>query len=79
MQASRLLSDAAHRFSNPRLATLAALVRLDAFTRVKKANDDLVAQLLKEKEDDIKRSDFELMSSIPTSFRPRRNNVKRRS
>ena len=47
LQASRLLSDDAHRFSNPRLATLAAQVRLDAFTRVEKANDDMVAQLLK--------------------------------
>jgi len=33
-------------------------VRLDAFTRVKKAIDDMVAQLLKEKEDEIKHKDF---------------------
>jgi septal ring factor EnvC (AmiA/AmiB activator) len=31
---------------------------LDAFTRVKKAIDDMVAQLLKEKEDEIKHKDF---------------------
>merc|ERR1711998_672050 len=33
-------------------------VRLDAFTRVKKAIDDMVAQLLKEKADEIKHKDF---------------------
>merc|ERR1712125_116299 len=33
-------------------------VRLDAFTRVKKAIDDMIAQLLKEKEDEIKHKDF---------------------
>jgi hypothetical protein len=57
-QASKLLSDVAHKFSNPRLATLAVQVRLDAFTRVKKAIDDMIAQLLKEKEDEIKHKDF---------------------
>merc|ERR1711959_354730 len=53
-QASKLLSTVAQKLQNPRLATLAARVRLDAFTRVKKAIDDMVAQLLKEKEDEIK-------------------------
>merc|ERR1712032_953974 len=57
-QASKLLSDVAHKLQNPRLATLAVRVRLDAFTRVKKAIDDMVAQLLKEKEDEIKHKDF---------------------
>jgi len=33
-------------------------VRLDAFTRVKKAIDDMIAQLLQEKEDEIKHKDF---------------------
>merc|ERR1719254_272354 len=56
--ASKILSDVAHKSSNPRLATLAVRVRLDAFTRVKKAIDDMVAQLLKEKEDEIKHKDF---------------------
>merc|ERR1711881_279800 len=36
----------------------AVRVRLDAFTRVKKAIDDMVTQLLKEKEDEIKHKDF---------------------
>jgi len=33
-------------------------LRLDAFTRVKKAIDDMVSQLTKEKEDEIKHKDF---------------------
>merc|ERR1712151_28168 len=57
-QASKLLQAAAQKLKNPRLATLAVRVRLDAFTRVKKAIDDMVAQLLKEKEDEIKHKDF---------------------
>merc|ERR1719346_495409 len=58
MRASKLLSDVAKRFKNPRLSNLACRVRLDALTRVKKAIDDMVAQLLKEKEDEIKHKDF---------------------
>merc|ERR1712066_1221933 len=53
-----LLASVAKKLQNPRLATLAVRVRLDAFTRVKKAIDDMVAQLLKEKEDEIKHRDF---------------------
>merc|ERR1719240_2269509 len=36
------------------IASLATSVRLDAFTKVKKAIDDMVEQLLKEKQDEIK-------------------------
>merc|ERR1712048_792197 len=57
-QASKLLSSDAKKLQSPRLATLAVRVRLDAFTRVKKAIDDMIAQLLKEKEDEIKHKDF---------------------
>merc|ERR1719230_1975850 len=57
-QASKLLSAVAQKVQNPRLATLAVRVRLDAFTRVKKAIDDMVSQLLKEKEDEIKHKEF---------------------
>jgi len=57
-QASKLLSDVAKKTNNPKLSNLAYRVRLDAFTRVKKAIDDMVAQLLKEKEDEIKHEDF---------------------
>merc|ERR1719191_1136978 len=56
--ASKVLEAVARKSQNPRLATLAVRVRLDAFTRVKKAIDDMVAQLLKEKEDEIKHKDF---------------------
>merc|ERR1711933_438769 len=57
-QASKLLSEMAKKLNSPRLSALAYRVRLDAFTRVKKAIDDMVAQLLKEKEDEIKHKDF---------------------
>merc|ERR1712038_1815418 len=57
-QASKLLSDVAKRLNNPKLSNLACRVKLDAFTRVKKAIDDMVAQLLKEKADEIKHKDF---------------------
>merc|ERR1719421_2431068 len=43
---------------SPRLAAIAMRVRLDAFEKVKKAIDDMVSQLLKEKEDEIKHKDF---------------------
>merc|ERR1711972_102204 len=58
IQASSVLKAIADKHNNPRLATLAYKVRLDAFTRVKKAIDDMIAQLLKEKEDEIKHKDF---------------------
>merc|ERR1712007_379523 len=57
-QAVTLLKAVADKHNNPRLATLAYKVRLDAFTRVKKAIDDMIAQLLKEKADEIKHKDF---------------------
>merc|ERR1712084_125183 len=57
-QAAAILKAMAAKHNNPKLATLAYKVRLDAFTRVKKAIDDMIAQLLKEKEDEIKHKDF---------------------
>merc|ERR1711957_934683 len=57
-QASVLLSKVAHKLESPRLAALAVKVRLDAFVRVKKAIDDMVTALLKEKADEIKHKDF---------------------
>jgi len=57
-QASTILSAASKKFNNPRLATLATQVRLDAFTKVKKAIDDMIASLLQEKADEIKHKDF---------------------
>merc|ERR550532_2836305 len=58
VEASRVLMSAARKLNNPKLSNLAYRVRLDAFTRVKKAIDDMVAQLLKEKADEIKHKDF---------------------
>merc|ERR1719174_2896441 len=57
-QAATLLSAVARKFQNPRLAQLATAVKLDAFVKVKKAIDDMVAQLMKEKEDEIKHKDW---------------------
>merc|ERR1740129_1631053 len=48
-EASHLLSKIAQKLHSPRLSTLAYQVKLDAFTRVKKAIDDMIAELLKEK------------------------------
>jgi len=56
--ASLVLSKAAAKLHNPRLSALAYRVKLDAFERVKKAIDDMVTALLKEKEDEIKHKDF---------------------
>jgi len=57
-QASKLLAQVAKKLNSPRLSALAYRVRLDAFTRVKKAIDDMIAQLMKEKADEIKHKDF---------------------
>merc|ERR1719487_1900133 len=48
--AAKVLSVAAKKFQNPKLAQLATQVRLDAFTKVKKAIDDMVAELMKQKD-----------------------------
>merc|ERR1719197_1964621 len=57
-RASKVLSAVATAVGSPRLATLAVKGRLDAFERVKKAIDDMVATLLQEKADEIKHKDF---------------------
>jgi chaperonin cofactor prefoldin len=43
---------------SPRLSAMASRVKLDAFTKVKKAIDDMITQLGKEKADEIKHKDF---------------------
>merc|ERR1719387_3425987 len=58
LAASKLLSTVAKKTNSPALTALATRVRLDAFTKVKKAIDDMVAQLLKDKEDEIKHRDY---------------------
>merc|ERR1719174_1083879 len=57
-QAAKVLFTAAKKFANPALAAVATKVRLDAFTKGKAAIDEMVTQLLKEKEDEIKHKDF---------------------
>merc|ERR1719375_1026213 len=57
-QVSKALSQAAQKFQDPRLSTLAVQARLDAFTKVKKSISDMVDKLIKEKEDEIKHKDF---------------------
>jgi glutamate-1-semialdehyde aminotransferase len=52
MVVSKLLSDIAKKSHNPRLMTLSMRVRLDAFGRVKKAIDEMITQLVKEKKGD---------------------------
>lgn len=52
-----LLTEAAARTQNPKLAVLATAAQLDSFERVKKAIDDMVAQLLKEKDIEITHRD----------------------
>merc|ERR1719311_22430 len=56
--AAKVLRDAAKKYSNPRLNMLASRARLDAFTKVKAAIDEMIAVLLKEKADEIKHKDF---------------------
>jgi len=57
-EASKILSAAATKFHNPKLSNLATAVRLDAFTKVKKAIDDMIGQLTREKDDEIKHKDW---------------------
>ncbi|CAK0887783.1 unnamed protein product, partial [Prorocentrum cordatum] len=57
-EAASLLKTAAAKLHSPRLSALATRVRLDAFERVKKAIDDMIAALLKEKDVEIKHKDF---------------------
>merc|ERR1719453_2287328 len=57
-QASDLLKSLAKKIESPRLAAFALRVRLDAFTKVKEAIDDMIAQLMKQTEDEIKQKDF---------------------
>merc|ERR1719313_1883700 len=52
--ASKLLMEVARKTNNPRLSALAVSVRLDAFKRVIKAIDDMIAELMEEKKDEIK-------------------------
>merc|ERR1719174_629678 len=54
----RQLMETAKKYSDPRLSTLAQRAKLDAFAKVKKSIQDMVDNLVKEKEDEIKHKDF---------------------
>merc|ERR550514_2396410 len=56
--AAKFLKEVALKTDSPRLAAIAMKVKLDAFVRVKKAIDDMIAQLLVEKQDEIKHKDW---------------------
>jgi len=56
--AAAVLRKAAANTHNQALSALAMKVRLDAFTKVKKAISDMVAALTQEKADEIKHKDF---------------------
>lgn len=56
--ASSLLSAAAEKFQSPKLAALALQAKLDAFTKVKAAIDQMVKDLLAKKDAEIKKRDF---------------------
>lgn len=55
---SALLRGVAAKVSSPELSILATNVELDAFTRVKKAIDDMIAQLKVEQADEVKKHDW---------------------
>jgi len=57
-EASKLLAEVAKNTGNPRLSALAVKVRLDSFKRVIKAIDDMIAELMQEKKDEIKHRDY---------------------
>jgi len=56
--AAKLLRASYQQTGRPQMAAIAERVRLDAFTKVKAAIDEMVEALLKEKADEIKHKDF---------------------
>jgi len=56
--ASKLLAAVAKKTNNPRLVTLALQIRLDAFTKVKAAIDEMITDLMKQQADEVKLKDY---------------------
>merc|ERR1719203_1734821 len=56
--AAQALRSAAKKAQDPALSVLATSVELDAFTRVKKAIDDMIAMLTQQQEDELKKQDW---------------------
>merc|ERR1719159_460423 len=57
-RAAALLRAAARETKNPALSVLATSVELNAFTKVKKAIDDMIAMLKVQQEDEVKHKDW---------------------
>lgn len=57
-RAAALLKRVASRVNSPDLSVMATRVQLDAFSRVKKAIDDMVAMLKQQQEDEVKKHDW---------------------
>merc|ERR1719326_2555891 len=57
-KAAKHIIQIAKKHRNWVLATLAVSVQLDAFTKVKKAMDDMVAELKVQQEEEVKKNDF---------------------
>merc|ERR1719240_959166 len=55
-EAANLLRAAAQKHGDPMLSMLATSVQLDAFTKVKKAIDDMIATLKQQQEDEVKKN-----------------------
>lgn len=55
---AEMLSRTAKQFNNPKIAEIASKVRLDAFTKVKNAIDDMIEKLNVEKADEVKHKDW---------------------
>mmetsp|Transcript_21750 Transcript_21750/g.39997 ORF Transcript_21750/g.39997 Transcript_21750/m.39997 type:complete len:696 (+) Transcript_21750:84-2171(+) len=72
-EASQLLSAVAKKLNNPHLAALAVKVRLDAFTKVKAAIDEMIKHLMQEKSDEIKKKDF-CVDELDTNERQTQSN-----
>jgi len=56
--ASRVLRKVAAKYGNAELGDLASQVKLDAFTRVKKAIDEMVTELREQQANEVKHKDF---------------------
>jgi hypothetical protein len=57
-RAARVLQAASAKTHNPDLSVLATSVQLDAFTKVKKLIDEMIAMLKVQQEDEVKKKDF---------------------
>jgi len=58
IRAAALLRAAAREIKSPELSVLATTVEIDAFTKVKKAIDDMITMLKKQQEDEVKHKDW---------------------